>query len=135
MKRLLYLFIISLMVVSCVDVNEDNTNIKIINLSVKSTDWVRYPNQGNFEYYSVAFNMPEINNWVYNNGVINAYRTHVSYAQQLPTVIHKKNNLNQLWTETVDYQYEPGRVIIYVTSSDFTDERPENMTFKVSLVW
>lgn len=40
-----------------------------------------------------------------------------------------------MWTRTVDYEYLPGKLNIYVTNSDFFQTQPETMTFRVVLIW
>ena len=61
MKQLFYLLAISLLAVSCIDVNDDQTNIKTINLVVNENDWVENTDSKGFNrYYSCSFDMPEI---------------------------------------------------------------------------
>lgn len=133
MKRLFYLLIISLLAVSC---DDDNTNIKIINLAVNQADWVENTDsKGLNRYYSCLFNVPEITPWIYNNGVVNTYITFDYASQPLPYVRHLEDMDGFRWTRTVDYEYESGKIRIFVTNSDFIEDLPEKMTFKVAIIW
>lgn len=134
MKRLFYLLIISTLTMSCVD--EDTTNIKIINLVVNQSDWIEETDTKNLNrYYYCSFNVPEITPWIYNNGVVNAYITFDYASQPLPYIRHFENEEGFRWTRTVDYEYESGKVRIFVTNNDFIQDLPEKMTFKVSVIW
>lgn len=136
MKRLFYLLIISLLTVSCVDENDDNTNIKIINLAVNQANWVENTDiDGLNRYYSCSFNVPEITPWIYNNGVVNTYITFDYASQPLPYVRHLEDSEGFRWTRTVDYEYESGKIRIFVTNSDFIVDLPKAMKFKVAIIW
>jgi hypothetical protein len=136
MKQLFYLLAISLLAVSCIDVNDDKTNIKTINLVVNENDWVENTDSKGFNrYYSCSFDMPEISTYVYNSGVVNTYITFDYASQPLPYVRHLEDAVGNRWTRTVDYEYERGKMRIFVTNSDFIEDLPEKMTFKVALIW
>lgn len=136
MKKLFYLLVISLLTVSCVDINDDQTNIKTISLVVNQNDWVENTDsKGLNRYYSCTFNMPEITTFVYNSGVVNTYFTSDYASQPLPLVRHLEDDKGFRWTRTIDYEYERGKLRIFVTNSDFIKDIPESMTFKVALIW
>ena len=135
MKKFMFLFAITLFLVSCQE--EDNaTKWEIINLEVKSSDWeVSTDNDGLNRYYYSYFDMPEITSTVYNYGTVLAYYTLDGAQQVLPYVRHYENAGGDLWTRTVDFDYSPGSLNIYVTNSDFYDEVPPTMYFRVVLMW
>lgn len=132
MKRFFYIFIIAFLFISCTDEDNIGTNINTINLTVNTNDWV-WNNTG--RYYSATFNMPEINNWTYNNAVISVYKVHEYTTQPLPVVTYKEDQNGYKWSNTTDYEYEPGYITIYSTNSDFYNSRPESMNFKVAIIW
>jgi hypothetical protein len=135
MKRLFIILSAALLLISCTTDYEE-TNIKVINLQVNSNDWVENTDsEGLNRYYSASFNMPEITNTVYDWGNVNAYITFDQAQQVLPYVRHFENNEGVMWTRTVDYEYLPGKLNIYVTNSDFFKTQPETMTFRVVLIW
>jgi len=72
MKKI-YLFIaIAFVFVSC----QSNApqNMKVINLSVNSADWIeKTDNAGLNRYYSAHFTMPEITSFVYSSGSVEGY--------------------------------------------------------------
>lgn len=139
MKRLLFFLISPLLFASCMSINEntyENIAIKVINLQVNSRDWQEYTDNDGFNlYYSASFNMPEITKNVYDFGNVNTYITFDQAQQILPYVRHYENEVGNMWTRTVDYEYEPGKLRIFVTNSDFYRLQPETMTFRVVLMW
>ena len=105
-------------------------------MQVNSNDWVENTDsEGLNRYYSASFNMPEITSTVYDWGNVNAYITFDQALQVLPYVRHFENNEGVMWTRTVDYEYLPGKLNIYVTNSDFFQTQPETMKFRVVLIW
>ncbi len=135
MKQLFYMLLISVLTLSCTD-NDETTNIKIINLSVPKADWIEVTDADKLNrYYYSSFNVPEITPWIYNNGVINAYIVLDAATQPLPYVRHFENLDGFKWTRTVDFEYESGKVRIFVTNDDFIPDLPQAMNFKVSIIW
>lgn len=136
MKKLLLLLSTTLLLVSCEFNNVDETNIKVINLEVSSDEWIQNTDEdGLNRYYSASFTMPEITSTVYEWGNVNAYITFDNAQQVLPYVRHFENSEGIMWTRTVDYEYQQGRLNIFVTNSDFFEIQPETMSFRVVLIW
>ena len=72
MKKIYLLFAIALLLASCDDSTND-INMKVINLTVSSSDWVvNHDNDGNI-YYAAHFTMPEITSFVYTDGTVIGY--------------------------------------------------------------
>ena len=135
MKKILLLFAIPILLLSCDDSSKD-LNMKVINLSVKSNDWVENLDQNGLNrYYSCHFTMPEITSSVYQNGNASTYIVFNNSQQILPYVRHYENAAGALWTRTVDFDYSKGGMNIYVTNSDFVVDPPEAMDFRVAIVW
>jgi len=136
MKRLLLFFAVATMLASCTLNDTKDTNV--VNLTVRAADWVRHTDiDGLNLYYSYTFDMPEITHDVFANGSVQTYYViynaqNVPYVQEvLPYVRHFENNKGALWTRTVDCEYSVGSMTIFVTNSDFLDEIPPLMDFRV----
>lgn len=142
MKKVFYLFLIALSIVSCVGPigpmgpegpkGEDgySTNFKIIDFQVKSADWV-LQKDNSFSYH---FNTPEISSFIFNEGVIVVYSDFGTSQQALPVVRHLSNG-TQFWTQTTDCEFQVGGIDFYVTNSDFVAERPNDLKFRLVLMW
>jgi len=133
MKKLFLVLLIPFIALSCTDDENNGTNITMINLSAKASDW-KFQNQLE-SYYYVTYTMPEINAWVYANAVVSVYQTLDGATQPLPVVRHKQDSQGIKWTRTIDYDYGLKTITIYVTDSDFEKDPPGDMTFKVALIW
>lgn len=133
MKKLLIFILLPLLFASCTDNENDGTNITMINLAAKASDWKRQIQAE--PYYYVTYTMPEINSWVYNNGVINVFQTFSGATQPLPVVRHNQDSQGAQWTRTIDFDYGVRTLTIYVTDSDFEEDPPGEMTFKVAIIW
>jgi hypothetical protein len=137
MKKILFVLIIALTAVSCIREDNDinNLNIKSIQLKVNQADWNELTDAGLNRYYSATFTIPEITNQVLNYGNVNAYILFDGSQQVLPYVRHYENAEGAMWTRTVDYEYLAGKLNIYVTNSDFIEDLPETMSFRLVIVW
>ena len=135
MRKLFLLLSISLFVISCVNIQEPSVNMKIINLSALSTSWKGSTDaNGLNRYYTCHFSMPEITSFVYTSGSVTAYIKKSDSQQILPFVQHLETATNR-WTRTIDYEYSPGGIDLYVTNSDFAIDPPGAMDFRVVLTW
>lgn len=159
MKKLFYLMVIALAAVACEGpmgpqgpAGEDgadgtSTSWEIIDLNVPSDNWeLQYgAEDGSNPYYTASFDIPEIDDFVYDSGLTMCYiefnkGTEYRTQQILPYVRHyegyDESNAQFIWTQTVDYEYAEGRVTIFVTYSDFyVDQKPEAMDFRLVLMW
>jgi hypothetical protein len=135
MKKLLLFLFIATLTVSCDD-NSNDVQWKIINLVVSQNDWVVNTDaDGLNKFYSYQFNMPEISSAIFNTGSLSTYVVLDNAQQVLPYVRHYENNAGDWWTRTVDCDYAVNKMNIYVTNSDFADDLPETMNFRVVLMW
>lgn len=136
MKKLILLSITLLLMSACTTVEEPELRMKVIDLTVKSTDWKAYvDNNGINLYYSATFNMPEITNYIYQNGDVKCNLIASGAQSPLPSVRHYQNLYDYQWTRTIDYDYTAGDMKVYVTRSDFYAQIPETMNFRVILTW
>ncbi|MBQ3656094.1 MAG: collagen-like protein [Bacteroidales bacterium] len=106
--------------------------------TVDAQDWeLRAPNnKPNERYFRYEFDYKELTEEMCNIGVTNVYHIYNDgYQNPLPsTKYHSYNQDGQTmyYSQTVDYEYAPGKIIFIATNSDFfTDEKPETMTFRV----
>lgn len=131
--------IISLMLYSCDTTvfERETTYWTFIDLNAKPGDWQEYvDNDGNNRYYSCSYNVPEINNEIYNYGAVLCY-VELNGAQQImPYVRHYEDRSGAQWTRTVDYEYTRGELNIFFTNSDFIEDPPdEEMNFRLVLIY
>jgi len=135
MKKLLLILFIATLAVSCDDDSND-VKWKIVNLVVDQKDWVvNTDNDGLNKFYSYQFSMPEISPAIYNTGSLTTYVVLDNAQQSLPYVRHYEDANGAMWTRTVDCDYSVNQMNIYVTNSDFADDAPGTMNFRVVLMW
>jgi len=135
MKKLFFLFAITILFVSC---QEDyyETKWEVVNLEVRSAQWtLDSDDDGLNKYFYSTFDMPEITPKVYDLGNVQVYYEADGIQQVLPYVRHYENSEGALWTRTVDYSFASGSLTIYVTNSDFFLETPPDMNFRVVIMW
>ena len=133
MKRLLLFFAVVTMLASC---SSSTDTTSVVNLTVRAQDWTvnSEPNINIPLYYSCTFAMPEINSYVFEQGLVQAYIVFDGVQQVLPYVQHNKDANGAYWTRTIDYRYAAGDLTIFVTNSDFVVDTPEAMNFRVVLI-
>lgn len=137
MKRILLLFSVIALLTSCTVVNTDTTDV--VTLTVKSQDWVVNQDPANSipRYYSYTFSMPEITNYQYEAGLVQTYVLFDGAQQVLPYDQHYQGTNGVdiwRWTRTIDFRYAPGELTVFVTNSDFANDPPETMNFRVVLI-
>lgn len=157
MKKLLLLSLIALGMLSCIGpqgpqgpAGKDGfVNYKIIDLQVNQNEW-GYSNMPDNNYFTALFDIPELTQHIYDNGLIQVYReyntgTTDAVQQLLPMTRHKEYQIEGtgewgFFTETVDYEYGLGFLNIFYTASDFDYELdktfvPESMHFRLVIMW
>ena len=135
MKKLLLILFIATLTVSC---TEDSNDVqwKIVNLVVKQNDWVVNTDaDGLNKFYSYQFKMPEISSAIFNAGSLSTYVVLDNAQQVLPYVRYYEDTKGYRWTRVVDCDYAINKMNIYVTNSDFIDDVPGTMNFRVVLMW
>jgi len=104
-------------------------HVYIQDVPVATGDWI-WDNG----YYWCTKNVSFIDQYIYDVGVIKVYIDYGVMQQELPVVRHYGDG-EFLWTRTTDYEFGIGKITFYVTNSDFFNERPEEMLFRVTIVW
>lgn len=136
MKKVGLLAALFVLMLSCTVEDAPDTSWKVINVEVRSTDWVAgTDNSGLNPYYSCGVDLPELSSFIYRNGMVQVYYVSGGVQNPLPYVRHYENAAGNLWTRTIDYDYEVGFMNLYVTNSDFFNERPATMNFRIVLLW
>ncbi len=149
MKKALFLLLFIPFLLSC-ERDTESTNWSVVDVNILASDWneewqVDANNNITNRYYYCTISMPEITNFVYSKGLVQAYYTYQNpsqtsdkYQQLLPSVLHKEKYVGSdlfRWTTTTDYTYTPGYLTFYVTNSDFAQDRPTDMSFRMVLMW
>lgn len=158
MKKYLFLAVAVLSLIGCNgkdgkdgrDGKDGLVNVAVIDLDASGNGW-EYASLQSENYFVAKFDMPEITNYIYDNGLVQVYRewgtgTAEAVQQVLPYSRHhewldEKNNAWNFYTETVDYEYGAGFLNIFYTASDFayedesTPTKPEAMHFRVQVMW
>ena len=112
-------------------------NWKIQNFTVESPDWVYAEDQntGLNKHYFFTFQFSELSSFIYRDGLVVAYLVDNTSQQTLPVVRHFENDKKAKWTRTIDYEINQGKITFYVTNSDFINQRPETLNFRVVMMW
>ena len=93
-------------------------------------------------FYRASITIPELTNDIYEDGNVFCYLFQTIDGQEVQTPLPftvplgeaADNNTEFLWTETVAFDFSPGRITFYVNYSDFiTSIRPDRMIFRVVL--
>ena len=135
MKKILLFLFIATLTISCDDDSIDLQS-KFVNIVVKQNDWVVNTDaDGLNKFYSCKLDMPEISSLIFNSGSLFTYVVLDNAQQVLPYVRHYENKNGDIWTRTVDCDYSVKNMTIYVTNSDFADDIPGTMNFRVVLMW
>lgn len=125
-----------------------SSNVIAFTMHVNQADWL-YSDMDNNNYFWASFDMPEITEDVFDNGLIKIYRTYDYTSDnpvqlELPQVRHAEwyNSSYDEWcfyTETIDYEIGIGSVTVFYTASDFDYELdesfiPDDMQFRCVII-
>lgn len=110
-------------------------DVEVVTVPLTADRWTRMSSPDMPVYYAATFNVPELTQWVYNTGTLTCEVVFSDARQPLPYVTHHANDMGQIWTRTVDFQYGVRTVTIFVTNSDFYDEVPELMNFRLIMTY
>lgn len=103
--------------------------------TVNSTEWQWiWDASTNTGYYKATKQMNQLTeSLVIDGGIIVARDFGGDLFRPLPYTIYDiYPDGADTFSQTVDYEYEPGYIHFYCTYSDLYDGRPESMTFKVT---
>lgn len=148
----LLLVFMAFMGTSCKDdtpkINE--TQWKIINITVLKNSWQWVPNSGapSQGYYAATVNLPELTPFIYDNGAaIGYYKFDNNTKTALPflksySYTYTANGVTQTgyYTEYISCDFQlgnPSTVTFVIEASDLqsADEFLENKNFQVVLIW
>lgn len=148
MKKLLLVLVAAAALTACTKEYNSYTEMNriIIDCKAYANDWIAGPDKNSYpEFYYCDFQIPEIDNFLYNNGTVVAYYEYTDADRQvqkaLPCVIPKwdKNDPSITWTEVIDFEYERGWIRFKVTNDDFNYGEPPinpgNKLFRVVIIW
>lgn len=130
---------------SC-DNKDSGTNWQILNFNVKASNWEPCKDSNGINpFFRASLDVPELTSEILEKGMMQAYVYVGENNQQLlPYVRHYEsydkdqegNDVQYMWTQTIDIEYGVGGAWIYVTNSDFyTEETPGDMFFRIVLLW
>lgn len=134
MKKALLPLLLLPLLISC-EINQ-NSNMDVTIESVSSSDWiVGVDGDGKNPFYYCEIPAPQITQFAYDQGIVSAFYILGQSQQALPYVrLFENADLNNL-TKTVDFEYTPGVITVYVTRSDFAIVRPPAMDFRIVVQW
>ena len=91
---------------------------------------------GNFIGWWHEIQMPELSTYVYEYGMYNVYLWDGNIQVPLPLIVYNETD-NALWEKKISCDFAVGSVAVYYQENDFMNEgyRPEDMTFRIHLVW
>lgn len=102
-----------------------------------SADWEKNTDAaGNFIGWWHEIQMPELSTYVYEYGMYNVYLWDGNIQVPLPLFVYNETD-NALWEKKISCDFAVGSVAVYYQENDFMNEgyRPEDMTFRIHLVW
>ena len=119
------------------------SNIISFTMNISQDGWM-YSNLENNNFFWASFDMPEITEDVFDNGLIKIYRTYDFTSAnpvqiELPNVRQAEYQISGddwgFYTEVIDYEISIGSVTIFYTASDFDYELneefiPDDMEFR-----
>lgn len=109
--------------------------------TIKAEDWILKGQQGELNsFYYADVKIPTLTDRIFDEGTVIGYiSTAENVKNGLPFVIHAGDQVDgktQLWTQTYDFDFEPGWIRFYATFSDFqTQITPRGETFHIILMW
>ncbi len=131
---------------SCSDDSPEVTS-DWVSISVKATDW-EWVEENYFEennlaegYYIAIKSVPQLTNYIYNNGVITAYHAFndgtMTALPFLKTYGYGPADDRGYYTEYISFDIHVGEIVFILEASDLqqADEYLMDRTFKVRMVW
>ena len=115
----------------------ESTRWKILNLTVQQNHW-QWDNVD--ECYFYEFPIPELTEFVVEDGAVLAQALLGSYRPLAFTAYYYDTGAQMYYAETVSYEYTKGYIRFNVASSDLFDNTPytylpQEYNFKVTLMW
>lgn len=109
-----------------------------IEFTIESEHWlVQRDSNGAFIGYWYEIPVPELDNYIYKNGLYNTYLIDGNVQIPLPLIVYNETD-GKYWEKKISCDYAVGSVAVYYQENDFANEnyRPEGtMTFRIHLIW
>ena len=102
-----------------------------------SADWWENTDaDGHFIGWWHEIQLPELSRYVYEYGLYNTYLWDGNVQVPLPLIVYNETDGTQ-WEKKISCDFAIGSVAVYYQENDFANEgrRPEEMTFRIHLVW
>ncbi|MEN6456880.1 MAG: hypothetical protein ABFD10_21700 [Prolixibacteraceae bacterium] len=116
-------------------------NWVVLDINIKQSDWKRTGGANELEsFFSASYDVPKLTSTVYNDGIVMAYiEFQGNFQTPLPYIRYygkQQGDTELLWSETLDYDYGPGKITFYSTPSDFaTEYTPDAAVIRVAFIW
>ena len=143
MRKILYFLFALLIITSCEGPmgppgpqgDDAIANWKIIDIDIPKWE---LDETGTFFYAHIS--VPELTDFIYTDGVVMAYHETVSnngnYKTPLPYTRYNQETDGYLWSELLDFTFNPGWVTFYSNPSDFfTGIKPDPVYLTLALIW
>lgn len=136
MKKILILLLGCLFLIGC-EPNEYPLNKKqIYTFTISKSDWKESTdNNGLNRHYYCERTINGIGSEIYKRGGVMVYWENNGFQQTLPSTRYYENTKGDRWAKTIDYEFSNRNITFYVTNSDFAQDAPEEMKFRVVLIW
>ena len=151
MKRILFIASLVLFFVSCEGpqgppgrAGQDGVTNRVI-LDFEVTEWTMIvDNNDLFLRWEAYFDVDDLDEYIYNNAAIVAYKEDVyndyKVQKSLPIVVNYEDRNSILWFQRIDFDYAisargAGSVVFSVENSDFREDHPGSMWFRVVFMW
>lgn len=139
---LLFVLTLALMFTSCEKESilrsevSDEVDWYSASFNINEQDWRSYYNRETGEsYYYATVDIRSLSYQIYDGGLVNCYLYEGGAQSQLPITRYFKDDKGINWSRTIDYEYTKDEVTFFVSLSDFREEIPENMEFRVVMIW
>lgn len=102
-----------------------------------SEDWIQQTDaSGNFIGWWHEIPMPELTRDIYEYGMYMAYLIDGNIQVPLPLIVYNETD-ETLWEKKISCDFAVGSVAVYYQENDFGNEgyRPQDMTFRIQLIW
>lgn len=138
MRKILFIAAAMLAFASCS--SDDNLNMYTREFYIQSDHW-QFDDVRDARYY-YTFEFPELRQRICDLGDVSAYIFVNNTTQgKLPYVrSYRSADGEEMWVETIYYEYSPGKITFFVEFSDFGYDpdnlaEPGNKDFRVVLTW
>ena len=115
-----------------------DANFEVFNMTAMDASWVPSSDtQGLNTLYQASFSVPELTEYICDNGLVTCYHVYSDGVQApLPVVRWFEDQDGNRWSEVYDFEYQPGTLTVFFTVSDFYYVgSPGDQQFRLVLSW